>query len=318
MAASAMYQSGDKRRMGGKGQGNNHKEISFDEFPYLAERISAGQPASGVHVMRWYEDLRFLYILEGAAELRLLDGRVGLGAGQGVFINQGVVHLVEGMELCQYDSFSFPAYFLGFYERSPMQETVERLAGNGQLPIYVFDGEQDWHWRVLSGLRRLGSMKENASELYPYEVSVLLVNMWLEMQRNIELPPKKRESAVYARMQKFLYFIGQHFREDVTLEELAASAGVSKSECLRCFKQSLDTTPYKYLMDYRLAKATDLLRGTDRQISEVAILTGFEQSSYFGKCFRERLGCTPKEYRKQFGEKTLKTYKKTVSKRTNI
>ncbi|MCM1091487.1 MAG: AraC family transcriptional regulator [Butyrivibrio sp.] len=304
-----------------KGQGNTPREISFDEFPYLAERVVLGQPLSGgVHVMRWYENLRFLYILEGMAELLLLDGKVSLAAGQGIFINQSVVHLVESTELCQYDSFSFPTYFLGFYERSPMQELAERLAGNRQLPIYVFDGEQDWHWRVLSALRRLGTMnmKENTSDLYPYEVSVLLVNMWLEMQRNIELPPKKRESAVYGRMQRFLYFIGQHFREDVTLEELAASAGVSKSECLRCFKQSLDTTPYKYLMDYRLAMATDLLRGTDRQISEIAVLTGFEQSSYFGKCFRERLGCTPKEYRKHFGEKTLKTYKKTVSKRTNI
>ena len=98
-------------------------------------------------------------------------------------------------------------------------------------------------------------------------------------------------------MRAFLQYIREHYAEAVTLEELAASAHVSKSECLRCFRQSLETTPYKYLSEFRLSKAAQLLRDTDRPISEISAEVGFQQLSHFGKCFREKAGCSPRAYR---------------------
>ena len=98
-------------------------------------------------------------------------------------------------------------------------------------------------------------------------------------------------------MRVFLQYIREHYAQAVTLEELAASAHVSKSECLRCFRQSLETTPYKYLSEFRLSKAAQLLRETDRPISEIAAEVGFQQLSHFGKCFREKAGCSPRAYR---------------------
>ncbi|MBO4311845.1 MAG: helix-turn-helix transcriptional regulator [Desulfovibrionaceae bacterium] len=83
------------------------------------------------------------------------------------------------------------------------------------------------------------------------------------------------------------------------MDDLAKSACVSKSECLRCFKTILQTTPYKYLMDYRLSEATRLLKTTNHPIGEIAIMTGFNGQSYFGKCFKEKMGCSPSEYREK-------------------
>ncbi len=274
----------------------------YGDFPYLAELVIA-EPGcfecGRFQVMRWYEELRFLYVLEGSVEIQMLNGAVSLAAGQGIFINQNVIHLVKGMEGCHYGSFFVPVYLLEFYGGSPVRELVERLAGEPLLPVYVFHGGQRWHEQALDCLRRLCLMESEKSALYPYEVLVQLVSLWLAMQKNIVFSAGKRKSVSAVRMQKFLYFIGQHYREDVLLEELAASAGVSKSECLRCFKRSLNTTPYKYLMDYRISVAADLLWNTDRQIGEIAVLAGFDKASYFGKCFRERIGCTPKEFRRR-------------------
>ena len=101
-------------------------------------------------------------------------------------------------------------------------------------------------------------------------------------------------------MTLFLRYIEEHYTESVSLDALAQSAHVSKSECLRCFRLALHTTPYKYLTEYRLSKAADLLRNTDEPISGVAALAGFQQPSHFGKCFREKTGMTPSEYRKRF------------------
>lgn len=93
-----------------------------------------------------------------------------------------------------------------------------------------------------------------------------------------------------ARMQKFLQYISEHYGEDISLDGLAARANVSKSECLRCFKASMQTTPYKYLTEYRLAKAAELLRSTDEPIGHIADSVGFHQISHFGKCFKEKTG----------------------------
>ena len=99
------------------------------------------------------------------------------------------------------------------------------------------------------------------------------------------------------RMQKFLQYINEHYGEDVSLDKLAGSANVSKSECLRCFKTSMQTTPYKYLTEYRLSKAAELLKNSDEPIGNIADSVGFRQVSHFGKCFKEKTGLSPREYR---------------------
>lgn len=294
------------------------------DFPYQARTIawdrerSAG---SAVSVMRRYENLRLLYVAAGTVVVRTLDGAEEIRAGEGMFINRNVVHSVDGTGTFHCGSFMFPAYFLKFYPGSPAEREVEDLLEREQFSFCVFRGGQEWQERALAVLKKLVTLTETGTTHYEYEVLVLLTTLWLEIQRNVSPAGRRRKNAAAARMKSFLYFIEQHYREEISLEELSASAGVSKSECLRCFKRSLGTTPYKYLMDYRLSKAADLLLNTDRQISEIAVMTGFEQPSYFGKCFRERLGCTPKEYRGgrfRKMEKTLKTSKKTVPKRVNI
>ena len=61
----------------------------------------------------------------------------------------------------------------------------------------------------------------------------------------------------------------------------------------------MQTTPLKYLMEYRLQKAAELLATTDEAIGTIAMNAGFRQSSHFGKCFRQKTGYSPREYRNQ-------------------
>lgn len=58
-------------------------------------------------------------------------------------------------------------------------------------------------------------------------------------------------------------------------------------------------TPYRYLMEYRLSKAAERLRQTDVPIAIIAVESGFSHLSHFGKCFREKTGMSPSEYRKK-------------------
>ena len=105
-------------------------------------------------------------------------------------------------------------------------------------------------------------------------------------------------------MPAFLTYIETHYGSEISLDNLAKSGNVSKSECLRCFKTSMQTTPYKYIMEYRLSKAAALLKATDEPIGNIASDVGFRQISHFGKCFREKTGYSPREYRNIYMDKS--------------
>lgn len=113
-----------------------------------------------------------------------------------------------------------------------------------------------------------------------------------------KIPERKQKDITSERMQLFLNYIENNYSDNISLDKLAKSANVSKSECLRCFKKSLNTTPYKYLLEYRLAKAVKLLNSSNESISEISLKVGFNQTSHFCKYFREKIGFSPLIYRK--------------------
>ena len=270
------------------------------DFPYLVLDVinDKSYPRNpGFQVMHWHEDLQFIYVLSGAIEVKTLDNSFQITAGQGVFINKNVVHFVKRVGECHYNSFIFPAHFLEFSFDSPAKAFVDSVTEIEQFQIFPFTRNTEWGEKALSMLQQLSELERNKTEFYVYEVLVLLVSLWLVIRKNITLPPDRQENIMNIRMQKFLHYIEQHYPEDLTLEDLAASANVSKTECLRCFKLSLQTTPYKYLVEYRLSKAALLLKRTDEPIGNIVSSVGFHQLSHFGKCFKEKTGYSPREYR---------------------
>ena len=271
------------------------------DFPYLVLNVEndTSYPRNpGFRVMHWHEDLQFIYVISGTICVKTLEEEEILSAGEGIFINKNVVHLVDKIDTCKYKSFLFPDYFLSFYQSSPAEKLTHDITDNASVTLTVLYDKKEWCRKVLDILRELVVIEENEKDdLYSYEVLSRLSSLWLVMLRNLSRTEQMPENVTSIRTRKFLQFIAAHYSEDVTLDELAGSAGVSKSECLRCFKTALQTTPYKYLMDYRLSKAARLLKETDLPVSEIAIQTGFNGQSYFGKCFKEKMNLSPSEYR---------------------
>ena len=280
---------------------NSVNERRGTAFPYLVLNVIDDNCAPhnlGFRVMHWHEDLQFIYVLSGAVEVVTLETRTPLHKGEGIFINKNVVHLVRKDGSCHYNSFIFPDYFLKFYPGSPAGDPVAQLVESQTLPLVPIKDRAE-NRAVLRALKKLSALEGEKSPLYPYEVLTALCSLWLELCRTVT--PAQRaplKNTVSARMTLFLRYIEQHYSEPISLENLAQSAHVSKSECLRCFKASLQMAPYQYLMEYRLSKAAQLLRSTDLPVGEIAGRVGFSQASHFGKCFREKTGLAPGAYRK--------------------
>ena len=87
---------------------------------------------------------------------------------------------------------------------------------------------------------------------------------------------------------------------NIYVGDIASSAGVSVSECLRCFRDVMDATPIHFLRSLRLERASELLaQGSGSSVTEVAGQVGFTDMSYFTREFRKQFGKTPREYRKE-------------------
>ena len=271
------------------------------DFPYLVLNVENDRsyPLNpGFRVMHWHEDLQFIYVIEGTICVKTLETEEIVSAGEGIYINKNVVHLVEKISACKYKSFLFPEYFVSHYPIAPTAQLTAAITENKGISLVMLYESMDWCKEALRVLREMVELeKEKSDSIYPYTVLSKLSELWLAMLQNLSLPESTADNATAIRMRAFLKFIEEHYAEEISLDALAASANVSKSEALRCFKTTLQTTPYKYLMDYRLQRASNLLKETDLPISRIASMTGFNQQSYFGKCFKEKMNCTPIEFR---------------------
>lgn len=89
----------------------------------------------------------------------------------------------------------------------------------------------------------------------------------------------------------------KHYDEALDPVSLAKLVGMSYRNFHRIFQKVTEQTPSSYLQRLRITKAAHLLQTTDKSVTEVALQCGFEDSSYFARCFRQRLGVSPRTFK---------------------
>ncbi len=92
-------------------------------------------------------------------------------------------------------------------------------------------------------------------------------------------------------------YVGRHYMETVSIEEIAAQVGLSPNYVRCIFKNTRGVTIQNYLSDYRLRMACKLLRNTAVKVSRVGQMVGYSNVSYFCAAFQKRFGKTPSEWR---------------------
>jgi len=111
-------------------------------------------------------------------------------------------------------------------------------------------------------------------------------------------PAASGASTRVAAIQRALAYLREHCMREVTLQELAAAAGLSKFHFVRLFSTVVGITPHRYQLLLRIAGARALLRQGE-EIADVAQHTGFFDQSHFTACFRDVVGVTPGRYQLQ-------------------
>ncbi|HET6513094.1 MAG TPA: AraC family transcriptional regulator [Candidatus Kapabacteria bacterium] len=175
------------------------------------------------------------------------------------------------------------------------------LAKQDKADVPTFLSDEDHP--LFQRLRR--SVGDNES--LPEHVA-LIVNAASQALERVEtafqnLPHQSAEARtdVYERLLKAQAYIEHNYAHDLDLSSMAREASMSNFHFLRLFKIAFGQTPYQYLLNYRLARSTDLLITTELPIYEIAARCGFESNVVFASQFKQVYGMPPSRYRMMGG-----------------
>ena len=121
-----------------------------------------------------------------------------------------------------------------------------------------------------------------------------------QSQFSAQLRAMPASSPSIAELQRWL---PDHLDRDVSVEALAAHAGMSQRNFSRVFRRATGTTPAAYVEELRVETARRLLEDTDLTVGAVAARVGFAHAETLHRAFRRCVGTTPDRYRQHFGRR---------------
>lgn len=283
----------------------SHNPYDQDGFPLLILTVQnrvCSPPNEGFRTLHWHNEVQFICLFEGSIQAQIHQESLCLHAGECLFINRNVIHLIRGSSDCRYRSYIIPEKMLGFFPGSAMEQTyVFPVTRNPCFTHLRLTPSDKTHAHVLEALSMLDQayMDFQSHPCPEYHICVRLASLWQQFYVCLPELPKKTDGFLrdLERIQLLLTHIHQHYASPLSLAEIAAAAHISKSECQRTFLQFTRTSPYRYLMDYRLRTAATQLKQTQNTVSSIALDCGFASVSSFAQYFKKRYGMTPSQYR---------------------
>lgn len=177
-------------------------------------------------------------------------------------------------------------------------EGIELAGGenaNGQFSILDHYESAEISGCLRNILREMEQKHAGYEDVCQAYMEILLIRL----MRSTTLAVPEEHPAISANRQcaAVRRYIDLHFKEALTLEQLAEEGHMNKYYLSHAFKREYGVSPINYLISRRIDESKYLLAETDLSMSQIAQLLGFSSLSYFSQVFRRTQGVSPKEYR---------------------
>lgn len=252
----------------------------------------------------WHSDIEFVKVLSGVICYNVNGKVMRLKAGEGLFINSRQIHynFPEDDKKCEFICIAFQPVDL-CHSKLIDEKYILPIITNPSLPCYAFNHNTDWEIHILEALEKIYHSKSD--RCFTLTLHSLFFEIWAEMYKHLGKDMKVTASHKHemGTLKEMICFIQLHFKEKISLYDIALSGNICKTSCYTIFKKYTGRTPVEYLNYHRLRKSIELIRNTDMTLTEICYESGFSGASYFAETFKKTFGCTPNEYRKKNSEK---------------
>lgn len=258
-------------------------------------------------VIPWHlhEEVEFLYIASGNALITVEEKTVTAVTGDYILINQNVHHFITPPDrklILQCIKFQ-PSMLLGIGQLELEKEYILPVIHNSHFEYIQLTSDNEHYDSLHQYYHAIYALEDKMSCHSDLAILANCLQLWNNLYGICLTPSHNAIEHINIqdeqRVKAAILYIQEHYMESITLDDIADSIMVSKSECCRCFKRVMHSTPFEYLLEYRIIESTKRMkRKRQESISQIAGSVGFNNTSYFNKIFKKTMHCTPTEYRK--------------------
>ena len=241
----------------------------------------------------WHEDFELLLPVQGGLNYFVNGARVYVPEGCAIFVHSRRLHYgyAHAQQDCRYRVLLFHPSWPGRF--APVAAAVDHLSADGSADDLLLTPEADG--AALAHIRAVckGGGAENvlAALAHCAALTSLLCRRVADAER-----ADGADDVEWQALRRMTGSVMAHYAGKVRLSDVAAAGAVCRSRCCRIFRDRLNQTPNAYLTAYRLDRACDRIRG-GAQITEAALSSGFDSTSYFSETFRKVFGLSPSRWR---------------------
>ena len=259
----------------------------------------------------WYSDIPWRYETHdhSAVEILLtLEGMVTYTIEDKIYqVRKGEILIVPPDTLHSLSMGEGSSRYLFLFESDAIMamRDLKAMASYFHKPFHLRDGS-DAHVRIRELLLRAREAYEKREMMWNTMCYSCILRVYATLGQRYLSGIKPRTGDNMRNMDSevinaVMTYINNHYREELSLEDVARFAGFSRYYFSRSFKRQTGYSFKDYLCQKRLQVAVDLLIRTNRSMRDVAIESGFGSVATFNRVFREKKGCTPTQYRAIYG-----------------
>ena len=233
-----------------------------------------------------HNHLELFYIVGGKGQFLIQDQLYPVNSNNLVIINPNVTHTEVSLN-------AQPLEYIVLGIEGIELATSE--SSNGQFNILDHFESVD----ISSCLRNILREMEQKNTGYEDVCQAYMEILIIRLMRNTALAVPTESQVVSGNRQcaAVKRYIDLHFKESLTLDQLAEDAHMNKYYLSHAFKRVYGTSPINYMITKRIEESKYLLAETDLSMSQIAQLLGFSSLSYFSQVFRRTQSVSPMEYR---------------------
>lgn len=257
--------------------------------PELIYTGSLSDEPSWFNIKHSHEFCEILYIFSGSGYAIINEVQYELNSGDIIIINPMVTHEEKS-------SINAPlqVIFLAIKDFKLPSLPPCTIISNSCCPV-IHCGE--YRYRMDLYFKELLQESSNQVEFYKQITHSLLSAILVMIMRICCITTTTSDQHLSGECQKVKRYLDSNFTSPITLEKLSETVYISKHYLSHMFKEQTGTSPIKYLTDKRMARAVELLVGSDSSISSISKQVGYDNPQYFGQVFKKAYGVSPAEYR---------------------
>ena len=246
----------------------------------------------------------------GGSTTHIINGkeRIELREGDLLFLNQTVYHeiLAAGEDDIAVNFIILPAFFdraITMIEReNVLRDFLLSTLSSGSSSSYLHIPTKDIvpvQNLIENMIWTLVYQRHGTNTLNQTTMGLLFLNLSLFAERINQNDPARREQALVFSVLKY---IESHYKSG-TLADISASIQLPAYTVSRLLKRHTGLNFKELLQKRKLEQAVYLLANTPLTVDAIRENIGYDNSSYFFRCFKEKYGCSPADFRRKGGPK---------------